>query len=93
MSLDEAVAAETEVQDGTEIAVSKIDSPLSDELNGIGYYLGAKVVVTGTFDRFGNFSQLTIRAIKVETAKQLTLYRVRINNNDVLADVTGLWKP
>jgi tetratricopeptide (TPR) repeat protein len=140
MSLDEAIsgataAVEERVQGNTEIAVSKIDSPLfalsdflNDELSarfsvngiltilargkelervdtehnfqmsglvsdesavGIGHYLGAKVVITGTFDQFGNFSQLRIRAIEVRTARVLAIYSARINNDDViLASVT-----
>lgn len=56
---------------------------------GIGHYLGAKVVITGTFDQFGNFSQLRIRAIDVLTGALLATYSARIRNDDpILAGVT-----
>jgi hypothetical protein len=56
---------------------------------GIGHYLGAKIVVTGAFDRFANFSQFRIRAIDVESARILAMYSARIDNRDaILADVT-----
>ncbi|MDR1899473.1 MAG: tetratricopeptide repeat protein [Treponema sp.] len=57
---------------------------------GIGHYLGAKVVVTGTFDRFAAFSQFRIRAVDVETGALLASYSARIDNRDaVLAAVTA----
>jgi tetratricopeptide (TPR) repeat protein len=56
---------------------------------GIGHYLGAKVVVTGTFDRYSNFSQLRIRAVEVKTSALLATYSARIRNNDpILSAVT-----
>jgi len=56
---------------------------------GIGHYLGAKVIVTGSFIRFANFSQLRLRAIDVRTAQVLTLHTTRIQPDDaVLAGVT-----
>jgi tetratricopeptide (TPR) repeat protein len=56
---------------------------------GIGQYLGAKAVITGTFDRFANFSQFRIRVIDVGSSALLARYSARIRNNDpVLADVT-----
>jgi len=51
---------------------------------GIGHYLGAKVVLTGTFNRFADFNQLRVRAIDVETSQILTLYNIRILPNDRL---------
>ena len=55
---------------------------------GIGHYLGAKVVLTGTFTNFASFNQIRVRAIDVRTSEILTLYTVRILPNDaVLADV------
>ena len=55
---------------------------------GIGHYLGAKVIITGTLSRFADFSQLRIRAIDVRTAQLLTLYTARIQPDDkVLASV------
>jgi tetratricopeptide (TPR) repeat protein len=56
---------------------------------GIGHYLGAKVTLTGTFDRFANFSQFRLRAVDVLTGRLLTMYSARIRNDDpVLADIT-----
>ncbi|GHV21006.1 hypothetical protein FACS189494_05750 [Spirochaetia bacterium] len=58
---------------------------------GIGHYLGAKVVITGTFNRFANFSQFRLRAIEVKTSRVMAAYSSRITNTDVvLADVTAL---
>jgi hypothetical protein len=55
---------------------------------GIGHYLGAKVVITGSFKRFAGFSQLRLRAIDVRTSQLLTMYTVRIRPDDtVLASV------
>ncbi|MDR0444667.1 MAG: tetratricopeptide repeat protein [Treponema sp.] len=55
---------------------------------GIGHYLGAKVMITGSFTRFAGFSQLRLRALDVETAKILSMYETRIHPNDtVLASV------
>ncbi|MDR1837382.1 MAG: tetratricopeptide repeat protein [Treponema sp.] len=57
---------------------------------GIGHYLGAKVVITGTFDRYADFSQLRLRAIDVQTSALLYSYSARINNNDrVLANISA----
>jgi tetratricopeptide (TPR) repeat protein len=57
---------------------------------GIGHYLGAKVVITGTFDRYADFSQLRIRAIDVQTSALLYSYTARIHNGDrVLANITA----
>jgi tetratricopeptide (TPR) repeat protein len=57
---------------------------------GIGHYLGAKVVITGTFDRYADFSQFRLRAINVETSALLYSYMSRINNKDrVLANITA----
>jgi tetratricopeptide (TPR) repeat protein len=57
---------------------------------GIGHYLGAQVVITGDFTRFANFSQLSIRAVEVETARVLAVYSAKIDNGDpVLADATA----
>ena len=55
---------------------------------GIGHYLEAKVVVSGTFDRYRDFSQLRLRAVDVETSR-VTVYSARIRNNDrALANIT-----
>ena len=57
---------------------------------GVGHFLGAKVVVTGTFDRYADFSQLRLRAISVETSALLYSYTARINNGDrILANITA----
>jgi len=59
-----------------------------DSAVGIGYDLGAKVVLSGTFSRYANFSQLRLRAIDVRSTQLLSLYTVRIRNDDeVLASV------
>ena len=55
---------------------------------GIGNFMGAKVVVTGTFTRYADFSQLQIRAVDVRTSSLLASYTARINNRDtVLANI------
>ncbi len=60
-----------------------------DSAVGIGHYLGAKVVITGTFDRYASFSQLQIRAVDVLTSALLASYTARIRNDDpVLAGIT-----
>jgi tetratricopeptide (TPR) repeat protein len=57
---------------------------------GFGHYLGVKVVITGTFDRYADFSQFRLRAIDVETSALLCSYTSRINNADrVLANITA----
>ena len=57
---------------------------------GVGHYLGAKVVVTGTFNRYADFSQLRLRAIDVQTSALRYSYTARINNRDrVLANITA----
>ena len=63
---------------------------ISDESAvGIGHFLGAKVVITGTFDIYGLFSQLRIRAIDVRTSELLASYSTRIRNNDpILVSIT-----
>jgi len=53
---------------------------------GIGHYLGAKVVLTGTFNSFTDFSQLRIRALDVETSQILTLYTIKILPNDIVLE-------
>ncbi|MDR0314229.1 MAG: tetratricopeptide repeat protein [Treponema sp.] len=59
-----------------------------DSAVGIGHYLGAKVIITGSFNRFAGFSQLRLRALDVRSAKLLTLYTARIRPDDaVLANV------
>lgn len=56
---------------------------------GIGHYLGAKVIVTGTFSRYANFSQLSIRALDVRTTAVLATSHSRIPSNDpILVGVT-----
>jgi tetratricopeptide (TPR) repeat protein len=55
---------------------------------GIGHYLGAKIILTGTFSNFADFSQIRLRAIDVLSGRLLTLYSARIQPNDrVLANV------
>jgi tetratricopeptide (TPR) repeat protein len=67
---------------------------------GIGHYLGASVVITGDFTRYGSFSQLYIRAIDASqlyvsdvgatTARILTIYSAKIPNGDpALAAMTA----
>jgi len=57
---------------------------------GVGHYLGAKVVITGTFNRYADFSQLRLRAVDVRTSAQVETYTARIRNNDkVLANITA----
>ncbi|MDR1128433.1 MAG: hypothetical protein LBL20_03895 [Treponema sp.] len=57
---------------------------------GIGHFLGAKVVVSGTFDRFEDFSQLRLRAVNVETSAVAASPSARIRNSDpVLANITA----
>jgi tetratricopeptide (TPR) repeat protein len=140
LSLDEAIessaiAIESRITGGSEIAVYKIAAPddkigeylaegLNDKISmrgklhplarevalvyaeaehqfqmsglvsdesavGIGHYLGAKVVVSGTFSRFADFSQFRIRAVDVLTSSLLVSHTVRINNNDrILANIS-----
>ncbi|MDR2159936.1 MAG: hypothetical protein LBP23_07715, partial [Treponema sp.] len=57
---------------------------------GIGHFLGAKTVITGTFDRYAGFSQLRLRAVDVETSALTASFTARIRNNDpVLANLGG----
>jgi tetratricopeptide (TPR) repeat protein len=57
---------------------------------GIGYYLGAKVMIICSFSRFGNFSQLSARALDVKTGAVLASRRPRIRNDDpILAGLTA----
>jgi len=54
----------------------------------IGHYLGAKVVVTGTFDLYDGFNQLHLRAVDVQTSQLLAMTSSRINPRDnILARV------
>jgi tetratricopeptide (TPR) repeat protein len=64
---------------------------ISDESAvGIGHYLGAKVVITGTFNSFADFSRLRIRAIDIKTSALLTSFSAKINNNDtVIVNITA----
>ncbi|MDR2518369.1 MAG: hypothetical protein LBD13_03025, partial [Spirochaetaceae bacterium] len=56
---------------------------------GIGHYLGVKAVITGTFERFGNFSQLWVRAVDVKTSRLLAMHSALIRNDDlILAEAT-----
>jgi len=62
-----------------------------DSIVGMGHYLGAKVVLTGTFSRFAGFSQIRLRAIDVKSSQILTVYSARVRPDDkVLASVTGV---
>jgi tetratricopeptide (TPR) repeat protein len=57
---------------------------------GIGHYLGAKVVIIGTFNRYEDFSQLRLRAVDVRTSALVASYTSRIQNADpVLANITA----
>ena len=57
---------------------------------GIGNYLGAKIVITGTFDRYADFSQLRLRAVDVQTSALVASYNGRVQNNDqVLVNITA----
>ena len=57
---------------------------------GIGHYLGAKAMITCSFSRFANFSQLSARMLDVETGAILATSRPRIRNNDpILAGLTA----
>ena len=59
-----------------------------DSAVGMGHSIGVKVVVSGTFSRYADFSQLRLRAIDVRSTQLLTLYTVRIRAGDeVLASV------
>jgi tetratricopeptide (TPR) repeat protein len=59
-----------------------------DSAVGIGHYLGAKVVVTGTFEPYNGFSQLRLRAVDVRTSQILAMPSSRINPKDrILAGV------
>ena len=51
---------------------------------GIGHYLGAKVVITGTFSRYANFNYLRLRALDVRTAQILAVYPIRIKPDDIV---------
>jgi tetratricopeptide (TPR) repeat protein len=51
---------------------------------GIGHYLGAKVVVTGSLKRIAGFNQLRLRAIDVRTSALLSDYAARIFPNDAI---------
>jgi tetratricopeptide (TPR) repeat protein len=64
---------------------------VSDETAvGIGHNISAKVVITGTFDRYADFSQLRIRAVDVRSSALLVSYTGRINNKDaVLANIVS----
>jgi len=55
---------------------------------GIGKYLGAKVVITGTFDLYDGFNQLRLRAVDVQSSQLLAMPSSRVNPKDkVLASV------
>jgi len=51
---------------------------------GIGHYLGAKVVVTGTFDLYNGFYQFRLRAVDVRTSQLLAITSSRIHSKDNL---------
>jgi tetratricopeptide (TPR) repeat protein len=50
----------------------------------IGKYLGAKVMITVSFTRYASFSQLSSRALDVETGAVIATSRSRIRNSDPL---------
>ena len=84
------LARETALQYVDEEHQFQMTGLVSDESAvGIGHYLGAKVVVTGTFDRYAGFTQFRLRAIDVRTSVLIAAYTARISNNDdVLASIT-----
>jgi tetratricopeptide (TPR) repeat protein len=49
---------------------------------GIGHYLGAKVVVTGTFEPYNGFNQFRLRAVDVRSSQLLAMPSSRINPKD-----------
>lgn len=49
---------------------------------GIGHFLGANVVLTGSFNRFENYSQFRVRVINVSNSQILTVYTAQIRNDD-----------
>jgi tetratricopeptide (TPR) repeat protein len=60
------------------------------DIVGVGHYLGAKVVVAGTFSRYAEFCQLRLRAIDVRSSEIVVQYSARILTGDpVLAGVLG----
>jgi tetratricopeptide (TPR) repeat protein len=57
---------------------------------GIGRFLGAKAVVSGSFDRYQGFCQLRLRTVDVETSALAASFAARIRNSDpVLANLTA----
>jgi tetratricopeptide (TPR) repeat protein len=57
---------------------------------GIGHYLGAKAVITGTFDRYADFSQFRLRVVDVYTSALLYTYSARVNNSDrILVNISA----
>ena len=68
---------------GTGAALASVDKEYQFQMSGmvsdasavgIGHYLRAKVVLTGSFSRYAGFSQLRLRAIDVRSSQVLTLY-------------------
>jgi tetratricopeptide (TPR) repeat protein len=57
---------------------------------GIGHFLGAKAVVSGSFDRYRDFSQLRLRTVDAETSELAASFTARIRNSDqVLVNLTA----
>jgi tetratricopeptide (TPR) repeat protein len=56
---------------------------VSDEsVAGIGRFLGVKLIISGDFTQFANFSQISIRAVDVETARVAAVYSGKISSGD-----------
>ncbi|MDR2797641.1 MAG: tetratricopeptide repeat protein, partial [Treponema sp.] len=54
---------------------------------GFGHYLGAAAVLTGSYEQFPGFHQVSLRVLEVETSRVLVTSRQRIRKNDpVLAN-------
>ena len=82
-----------------EAALRFVDTEHSFQMSGLvsdatvvslGSYIGAEVVVSGTFNRFADFSQLRLRVVEVRTSSLLVSYTARISNADrILANITA----
>jgi tetratricopeptide (TPR) repeat protein len=60
---------------------------VSDEsAAGIGHFLGVKLIISGDFTQFANFSQISIRAVDVETARVVAVYSEKISSDDPIVN-------
>jgi len=79
------LARETVLQYASTEQQFQLSGFVSDESAvSIGQYLGAKVVITGTFDSYADFSQLRLRAVDVRTSALVAAYAAQIENKDPL---------